>query len=104
MFESVDQRGHDARTARTERVTDGDGTAVDVRLGQISPGVMRPGQCRLDGVNSPVARRRSGSRGALVVRKTLCCASRPGGRPIALSASKELRHSNAGQDASQVMT
>jgi hypothetical protein len=44
LFERVDQRGHDARTAGTQRVADRDGAAVDVGLGQISSGVGRPGQ------------------------------------------------------------
>jgi hypothetical protein len=45
----IDQRGHDAGTAGTQRVADRDGPAVDVGLRQIGPGVVRPGQCRLAG-------------------------------------------------------
>ena len=34
LLERVDQRGHDARTAGAQRVSDGDRSAVDVRLGK----------------------------------------------------------------------
>jgi hypothetical protein len=44
LFESIDQRGHDVSPARAQRVTECDGPAVDVGLGQIRSGVLRPGQ------------------------------------------------------------
>ena len=40
LVQSVDEFGHDAGTARAQRVSDGNGAAVDVGLGQIGPGVM----------------------------------------------------------------
>ena len=51
LLQSVDQRRRDARAAGAQRMTDRDGATVDVRLGQIGPGVMRPGECRLGGTN-----------------------------------------------------
>jgi hypothetical protein len=43
LLESVHQRGHDAGTTGAQRVADRNGAAVDVGLGQIRSGVMRPG-------------------------------------------------------------
>jgi hypothetical protein len=48
LFERVDECRHDAGTAGSERATDGDSAAVDVGLGQVSTGVVSPGQ--YDGV------------------------------------------------------
>jgi hypothetical protein len=42
LFERVDQRGHDAGTTCAQLVADGDGTTVDVGLGQISPAICSP--------------------------------------------------------------
>jgi hypothetical protein len=36
LFESIDQRGHDACTAGAKRVADRDGAAVDVGLGSVT--------------------------------------------------------------------
>jgi hypothetical protein len=47
LLERVDQGGHDARTAGSQRVADGDGAAVDVGLGQIGTDVLGPGICRI---------------------------------------------------------
>jgi hypothetical protein len=44
LLERVDERGHDAGAAGTQRVADGDGAAVDVGLGQISPAICSPSQ------------------------------------------------------------
>jgi hypothetical protein len=49
LLQRVDERGHDARTAGTQRMSDRDRAAVDVRRGQIGPGVFGPGQYRLGG-------------------------------------------------------
>jgi hypothetical protein len=42
LFVRVDERGHDAGTTRAQRVADGDGTTVDIGLGQISPAICSP--------------------------------------------------------------
>src|ERR1700729_935549 len=44
LLERVDQRGHNASAAGTQRMPDGDRAAVHVRLGQIGPSVFGPGQ------------------------------------------------------------
>ena len=49
LFECVNECGHDAGTARTERVADRDGATIDVGLGQIRASICSPGQCRLGG-------------------------------------------------------
>ena len=42
LFESVDERRHDAGTAGAQRVADRDGPAIDVRLGQVGTRVDSP--------------------------------------------------------------
>ena len=49
LLQRVDHRRHDSCAAGAQRVADRDGTAVDVRLGQIGAGVVSPGQCRIRG-------------------------------------------------------
>ena len=46
VAQGVDQRRHDASTAGAQRMSDGDRTAVHIRLGQIRSGVMRPRHCQ----------------------------------------------------------
>jgi hypothetical protein len=49
LFQRVHERGHDAGAAGAQRVTDGDGAAVDVGLGEVGPGVVGPGKRRVKG-------------------------------------------------------
>jgi hypothetical protein len=49
LLQRINQCCHDARTAGAQRVADRDRAAIDVRLGQIRPGIGSPGQCRLGG-------------------------------------------------------
>jgi hypothetical protein len=44
LFQSVDKRRHDASAAGAQRMSDGDGAAIDVGLRQIGTGVLGPGQ------------------------------------------------------------
>jgi len=53
LLKRIDERGHDASTAGAQRMSDGDRTAVDIGLGQIRPGVLRPGQLRFGGAEAP---------------------------------------------------